>query len=49
MPRLPEHLEGCMIALFKTRREARDAVKETTWASTKPKVVRVKVTVEEME
>ncbi|KKK45376.1 hypothetical protein LCGC14_3165670 [marine sediment metagenome] len=48
---IPPHMEGCTAALFKTRAIAREYLKKnfaqytpSTW---KPKVIKVKVTIEE--
>jgi len=45
-PRIPEHLKGGRISLFKTRQVARDYLHMTRGAFPKSKVVKVKVTVE---
>ena len=46
LSRIPEHLKGMRISLFKTRQIARDYLHTTRGAFPKSKVVKVKVTVE---
>ena len=43
---IPQHMEGCVTALFKTRREAQRALKRVQpWRSSTARVRRVTVTV----
>jgi hypothetical protein len=44
-PNIPKHLEGCRIALFVTRKLAREHLEDTRIAFPKSKIVQVKVTV----
>jgi len=45
-PQVPAQLEGCQIALFKTRALARKAAKQFGREYYQPSVVKVKVTIE---
>ena len=46
-PVIPSHLEGCRVALFKTRALARQGLVSVRRGFEKARVVKVKVTIEE--
>ena len=47
-PTIPPQNEGCQVALWKTRREAKEALPDTRRAFSRSKVVSVKITIENL-
>lgn len=47
-PVIPPHMEGCKLAIFRTRKIARENLPSVKWAFPKARVVQVSVTIEEM-